>query len=114
VGENEELRTNFATLTAVLDGRGHMSASGSQGTRGYEGRYVFNWLGATTHIPEATDRIMAQLGNRILRYEIVGEEQSEDDLIQFAKSYSPITIEDSCREATNEVILAHFRIPSTA
>src|SRR2546425_11624283 len=79
-GREEELRENFATLTAVLDGKGHITASGVHGTRGYEGRYVFNWLGATTPIPSKTDAIMAQLGNRLLRYEIVGREQSEEEL----------------------------------
>jgi hypothetical protein len=31
-GSDNDLRTNFATLTAVLDGKGHMSASGVHGT----------------------------------------------------------------------------------
>jgi hypothetical protein len=107
-GREDDLRTNFATLTSVLDGRGHMSASGSQGTRGYHGRYIFNWLGATTPIPEKTDGIMAQLGNRLLRYEIVGQPQSEDALIEFARSYSAATTEDSCRLAVNNFLFSHF------
>jgi hypothetical protein len=108
-GREEELRSNFATLTAVLDGKGHMSASGSQGTRGYHERHVFNWLGATTPIPTRTDAIMAQLGNRLLRYEIVGEETTEEELIEFARSYSPTTVEDSCREAANDLVEQHFQ-----
>jgi hypothetical protein len=69
-GSDDELRANFATLTAVLDGKGHVSASGVHGTRGYDGRIVFNWLGGTTPIPARTDVIMGQMGNRLLRYEI--------------------------------------------
>jgi hypothetical protein len=65
-GREDALRDNFATLTSVLDGRGLISASGTHGTRGYEGRYVFNWIGGTTPIPPETDRIMSQLGNRVL------------------------------------------------
>lgn len=107
-GRDEELRANFAILTAVLDGRGLLSASGAQGTRGYGGRYVFNWLGATTPVPERTDAIMAQLGNRLLRYEITGQEQSEEELVEFAKSYSPRTTEDACRGLVNDAVLAHF------
>lgn len=68
-GREEELKANFSILTAVLDGKGYVSSSGTQGVRGYEGAYVFNWLGGTTPIPAKTDSIMAQLGNRLLRYE---------------------------------------------
>jgi hypothetical protein len=92
-GREDELRANFAILTAVLDGKGYLSASGVHGTRGYEGSFVFNWLGATTPVPAKTDQIMAQLGNRILRYEIIGKEQSEDELVAFAKNFDPETQE---------------------
>src|SRR5438309_1610364 len=98
-GREDELRENFATLTAVLDGKGHMTASGVHGTRGYEGNFVFNWLGATTPVPAKTDAIMAQLGNRLLRYEIVGNEQSEEELMEFTMSSDPGRTEEECRKA---------------
>lgn len=107
-GREDELRANFAILTSVLDGKGYVSASGVHGTRGYEGSYVFNWLGATTPVPAKTDQIMAQLGNRILRYEIVGKEQSEEDLVEFAKSFEPETQEATCRRAANDFLGVHF------
>jgi hypothetical protein len=107
-GREDQLRENFGILTAVLDGKGYLSASGVHGTRGYEGRCVFNWLGATTPIPRRTDEIMAQLGNRILRYEIVGKEQSEDELVEFAGNFDPATEEDTCRKAANDVLVLHF------
>ena len=47
-GREDELKENFATLTAVLDGKGFTSNSGVQRKRGYEQSIVFNWLGATT------------------------------------------------------------------
>lgn len=108
-GREDALRENFATLTSVLDGKGYMSATGTHGTRGYKGRYVFNWLGATTPIPPSTDRIMAQLGNRMFRYEIAGGHNSEEDLIDFAKSYSPTDVEDEYRKAANSFIEGHFK-----
>jgi hypothetical protein len=107
-GREDELRANFAILTAVLDGKGYVSASGVHGKRGYEGSYVFNWLGATTPVPAKTDAIMAQLGNRILRYEIVGEEPSDDELMEFAKSFEPETQEVTCRKAVNDFLRMHF------
>jgi hypothetical protein len=107
-GRDDELRANFAVLTAVLDGKGYVSASGVHGTRGYEGKYVFNWLGATTPVPPKTDAIMAQLGNRILRYEIVGRKQSEQELVEFAQNFDPDTTEASCRDAVNYFLEMHF------
>jgi len=107
-GREDELRANFAVLTAVLDGKGYVSASGVHGTRGYEGKYVFNWLGATTPVPAKTDAIMAQLGNRILRYEIVGREPSEEELLEFAESFEPESQEATCREAVNDFLDCFF------
>jgi hypothetical protein len=107
-GREDELRANFSVLTSVLDGKGHVSASGVHGRRGYEGSYVFNWLGATTPIPAKTDAIMAQLGNRILRYEIVGTEPSEEDLMKFAEKFEPEAQEERCQDVANEFLTAHF------
>src|SRR5262249_29673468 len=91
-----------------LDGKGHKSASGVHGTRGYEGEYIFNWIGGTTPILSRTDSIMAQLGNRLLRYEIVGEEQTEDDLMEYARSFEPAKTEDKCKRLVNQFLTAHF------
>src|SRR5215467_6338375 len=106
--EPDELRDNFAILAAVLDGKGLVTSSGVHGKGGSEERCVFNWLGATTPIPARTDAIMAQLGNRLLRYEIFGTAPSEEELIQFAATYDPVDKEDVCRKAVNDFIVAHF------
>jgi hypothetical protein len=107
-GRDDELRENFATLAAVLDGKGFITSSGVHGTRGYDERCVFNWLGATTPVPARTDAIMAQLGNRLLRYEIVGAEPTDDELLEFAASYDPIDREEVCRKAVNDFLERHF------
>jgi hypothetical protein len=108
-GSDNDLRANFATLTAVLDGKGHMSASGVHGTRGYDKRLIFNWLGGTTPIPSRTDAIMGQMGNRLLRYEIFGPEVTEDELLEFALSSEGAQTEDFCREMVNDFVGGHFR-----
>jgi hypothetical protein len=108
-GGDNDLRTNFATLTAVLDGKGHMSASGVHGTRGYNTRLVFNWLGGTTPVPPRTDAIMGQMGNRLLRYEIFGPEVSEEELLEFALNSEAAKTEDFCREIVNDFLDGHFR-----
>lgn len=107
-GRETEIRQNFSMLTAVLDGKGLRSSSGVHGTRGYEGDYLFNWLGGTTPIPESTDEIMAQLGNRLLRYEIVGEPEPDEDLLEFAASYQPSSAENECQQAVNDFLCRHF------
>lgn len=109
-GDDEKsLRKNFSTLISVLDGNGYRTASGEHALRGYEGRYLFNWLGATTPIPEHTYKVMAQLGNRILQYEIKGEECTEDDLMDFAQSYGSSDTVKECQKAVNDFIEGHFK-----
>jgi len=45
-GNEDALTDTFAILTAVLDGHGYTSDSGTQGRRGYTGdEYLFAWLG---------------------------------------------------------------------
>ena len=106
--EEKELRQNFARLTAVLDGEGYKTQSGTHGMRGYEGRYVFNWIGATTPIPARTYQVMAQLGNRTLFYEVAGAESTEEELIEFAENYETNDTVQACRKLVNDFIEAHF------
>lgn len=52
---------------------------------------------------------MAQLGNRILFYEIASDEWTEDDLMEFAKNYGTTDAVKECQRAVNLFIDAHFR-----
>lgn len=51
---------------------------------------------------------MAQLGNRILIYEIAGEDTSEDDLMEFARSYGTNDTVAECCKLVNDFVEAHF------
>lgn len=106
--EEKELRQNFARLTAILDGEGYKSHSGTQGGRGYEGRYIFNWIGATTPIPDRTYQVMAQLGTRMVSYEIAGAEATEEELIDFAGTYQTNEAVEECRRNANDFMQSHF------
>jgi len=64
-GREDDLRVAFAQLTSVLDGEGLVSSSGTQGTRGYEERIIFAWLGATTPPQNRVFQLMAALGTRL-------------------------------------------------
>jgi hypothetical protein len=107
-GRDEFLKDTFSTLTTVLDGKGYVNASGVHGERGTEEHIVFNWIGGTTPIPARTDTIMAQLGNRLVRYEIVGEEKSEDDMLRFLENYDAAETENRCMRLANDFIENYF------
>ncbi|MDK2743469.1 MAG: hypothetical protein NDI90_11180 [Nitrospira sp. BO4] len=64
-GDQDELVKRFSVLTRVLDGQGLKTDSGVHGDRGYEGDYVFAWIGATTPIEGQIWKVMAQLGSRL-------------------------------------------------
>lgn len=106
--EDKALRQSFGTLTTVLDGNGLKTNSGSQGERGYEGDYTFNWIGATTPIPSRTHDLMAQLGNRILFYELPNRESTEDELLVILSKSSVGTDVASLRVKVNDLMAEHF------
>ncbi len=109
-GREQDLVENFAMLTAVLDGRGLMSDSGSRGRRGYEGDYLFAWLGATTPLPSRTWRIMQQLGARLLFFWLHTLIPGVDELVDSlngAQSYREKLA--ACRHEVNTFLLALFR-----
>jgi hypothetical protein len=108
-GDEKEVRKNFATLTSVLDGNGYEKTSGVHGSRGYSGRYLFNWIGATTPIPDRTYRVMGQLGNRFLFYYIDSQEPTEEDLLKFADGYRSNDTVSTFQQSFNELILRHFK-----
>lgn len=107
--DERELRQNFGRLTSVLDGVGYITNSGTHGARGYTGRHMFNWIGAATPIPERTHEIMAQLGNRLLFYEVAGEDLSEEELLEFARSYGASNAVEECQKIVNDFIEGHFK-----
>lgn len=107
--EDTALRQSFGTLTSVLDGNGLMTNSGSQGERGYEGDFRFNWIGATTPIPPRTHDLMAQLGNRILFYELPSRESNDDELLEILSNNSVGTDVDLLRGKLNDFIAEHFK-----
>jgi hypothetical protein len=109
-GREEELKENFATLIAVLDGKGFTSYSGVHGKRGYEEEILFNWLGATTPLPPETYRLMYQLGTRLLFYEVCSASPTHNELLKYAKKEEASTAELECQEAVNEFLIQFFDV----
>lgn len=78
----EELRKNFANLSAVLDGKGLETNSGGFGRRGYHGEYNFMWLGAIVKIRPHVYNMMGNLGPKIHFLRLPWRDRTEKELIQ--------------------------------
>jgi len=107
-GREEELQSNFSVLISVLDGKGFTSDSGMRGQRGYEKPLLFNWIGATTPLPATTHRLMAQLGTRLLFYEVPAVEPTEDQLMEYAEKDDAGEAEIECQKAVNWFLADFF------
>lgn len=79
---HEDLVDNISILTRVFDGEGLWVDSGTTGGRGYEGDYMFCWLGATTPIEHNVWKVMGQLGSRMFFLSMGEEEKTIEDLTQ--------------------------------
>lgn len=106
-GKTDELAQLFSILISVLDGKGLVTASGAQGTRGYDRQINFTWLGATTPLSNEIFKLMAQLGTRLLFYDMTRREKTVDELLDFAKQKNPAQHEQECKQAV-EAFLAKF------
>jgi hypothetical protein len=76
----EELTELMGLLTRALDGEGLTIDTGTHGSRGYTGDYLFMLLGASTPIKPRIWRIMGGLGSRIFIYRMNGENKTEETL----------------------------------
>jgi hypothetical protein len=88
-GKRDDLIATFAVLTRVLDGDGYQTDSGAQGRRGYEGKHVFRWLGATTPLDAAAVEVMGHLGPRLLFFETIRAESGDEEFAKAVFGTSP-------------------------
>ncbi|HCT84722.1 MAG TPA: hypothetical protein DF296_05935 [Candidatus Margulisbacteria bacterium] len=91
--DGDQLLNTFGILTRVLDGQGYTTNTGAHGQRGYEGDFMFVWLGATTPIKQKIWEIMGNMGARIFFYNITGIIDDDDTegiykMLHGSKSYS--------------------------
>jgi hypothetical protein len=107
-GRDDDLKENFSILISVLDGQGLTTDTGMRGQRGYVGKYIFNWIGATTPIPASTHKLMSQLGTRIVFYELAVSEPTMEQLIAYAERGDIGQAEEDCRNVVNTFMLKFF------
>jgi len=108
-GKETDLQENFSILISVLDGKGYVSSSGVQGTRGYDEEISFSWLGATTPLSNQVHKIMAQLGTRLVFYNTDGKEKTIDELLEFAQRTDTTHAEAKCRQICNGFLGEFFK-----
>lgn len=104
-GKEEELTKIFRTLTRVLDGQGLMRDSGTHGRRGYQGDYVFAWLGCTTPFSDNVWKVMAQLGSRLF-FLVMHQQQTVtlDELIHPTNTMPFHTRLQACRKQVHRML----------
>jgi len=108
-GNKDDLLKTFAILTSVLDGMGYVSQSGVHGTRGYDYALVFSWLGATTPLPHSIHALMAQLGGRLLFWNMDSKSQSQEELAAFVRDDQFYISHAHLRGRVNDFLESHFK-----
>jgi len=96
----EELKEIFSLLTRVLDGRGLRIDSGVYGTRGYEGDYMFTWIGATTPIPHSVWDLFGNLGARMYFMHVTKKAKTTQRYVADVKEKTYRRKVDECNKAT--------------
>jgi predicted transcriptional regulator len=96
----EELKEIFSLLTRVLDGRGLTIDSGVYGSRGYEGDYMFTWIGATTPIPHSVWDLFGNLGARMYFMHVPKKARTTESYLKDLKEKSYRRKVDECNSAT--------------
>lgn len=106
-GKEDDLVNQFKIITRVLDGQGLKTDSGTHGQRGYEGDFLFAWLGCTTPFDAKVWRVMAQLGSRLFFLVMDTQtEVTEDDLVASIQGLSYGERLDQCKGVVHRYITA--------
>lgn len=102
--KEEELNETFGLITRVLDGQGLVTNTGTCGQRGYEGEFMFTWLGAAVDIPYKVHRLMGSLGPKLYFFRLPKITKSEDDLLKVMENDDFIQKIKKIRQALMEYL----------
>ena len=79
--KEDELNEIIGIITRVLDGQGLVTNTGACGQRGYEGEYMFTWLGAAVDIPYRAHKLMGSIGPKLYFLRLPRTNKTEDELL---------------------------------
>jgi hypothetical protein len=80
--KEDELNEILGIITRVLDGHGYESDTGAQGHRGYNGKYMFTWIGAAVDIPHKVHKLLGTLGPKLYFFRIKTQYKNEKDYLK--------------------------------
>ena len=83
--KDEELMEVLGILIRILDGKGYESDTGAQGHRGYNGDYMFVWIGAAVEISRKVHKYLSTLGPKLYFLRIPKSQRSEDQYFEQLK-----------------------------
>jgi hypothetical protein len=63
--KDDDLMQTLGIITRVVDGHGYFSNSGAHGGRGYDGPWMFVWIGAAVDIPRRVHKHLSTLGPKL-------------------------------------------------
>ena len=108
-GSNDQLKELFKVLTNVLDAKGFAPSTATQGRRAIVGDYVFGWLGGSTPIPPRTWDVQAELGSRLLFFDLTRSEPASDDEILAQRRGKPYKQKvETCQDAVRVALVTIF------
>ncbi len=100
-GKTEDLVKRLAVVTSVLDGRGYKSDSGTHGTRGYEGDYLFSWIGCTVPFRSNVWKTMGHMGSRMLFWPMPDDRPTQEELMAAQEGPSYKDRLSTCKNAVH-------------
>jgi hypothetical protein len=101
---DENLLKTMGILTRVFDGEGLWLDGGVHGRRGYEGEYLFMFLGGSTPIAPRVWKFMGNFGSRLLFVGINSKEKNEDMLAAQLTNTTIRNKEKQCKKATTSFL----------
>lgn len=106
---DDDLLKTMGVLTRVFDGEGLITNTGVHGRRGYEGKYLFMFLAASTPIQSRVWKVMGNFGSRLFFYNLNTPDKDLKTLAdQLSTNLSPKSKEKRCRQYTKELISEVF------
>jgi len=102
--KEDDLRHKLGILTRVLDGEGFTVDSGVHGQRGYQGDYLFMFLGASTPLPIRVWKVMGDFGHRLFFLSLNTKKQSVEDGVSQLEDLDYKKREHLCRRVTHSFL----------
>lgn len=80
--KDDDLVEILGILTRVLDGQGYESDTGAHGHRGYNGEYMFVWVGAAVDIPWKVHKYLGTLGPKLYFFRLPSNDKKEEEYLE--------------------------------